>query len=606
MLGSGTSHGVPMIGCECATCRSTDPRDRRSRASILIRLHDGPSVLVDTSPDLRAQALAHGVSRVDAILYTHSHADHVMGLDEVRRFNVLQKSAIPCYGDERTLGDLRRIYSYIFDPTTPQRAAGFRRSSLFRIAGEFSIGPATFVPVPLLHGSRRIFGYRVGTFAYLTDCSAIPEASWPLLERRAHADSGCAARAAASHAFLAGRSARGRGAARRRSAPISRTCVTICRTRRPARGCLPAWSWHMMASRLRSISASTVRVIIHYPDDPRPARWHQPVLALGNFDGMHRGHLKIIERVRRGAEERGRSAVAMTFDPHPSKIVRPDKAPPLLMTNQQKLEALARAGMHGVADRPLHAGAGAVGSGDVRAARARRVAARRGGLGGREFSVRPRSRRQFFAAAQPRRALRVPRGEDRSRPLQGVRRQQHAHPAAGRRRAGGRGGRAARPSLLRSTDRSCTGSIADAGSDFPRRISARENELIPPHGVYATTVTLDGVAYPSVTNIGRRPTFENSRGRVIETHVLDFDRDLYGANAEAGFCAAPARREAVRRSRGAEGADRGRSRRRRASCSIGWACKSYVGHAAVQHARRDRKKSSRRRRTSSSGCTRAA
>ncbi len=89
--------------------------------------------------------------------------------------------------------------------------------------------------------------------------------------------------------------------------------------------------------------------VIHFPDDPRPARWHQPVLALGNFDGMHRGHLKIIERVRRGAEERGSTAVAMTFEPHPSKIVRPDKAPPLLMTPQQKLESLARAGMHGVA-----------------------------------------------------------------------------------------------------------------------------------------------------------------------------------------------------------------------------------------------------------------
>src|SRR5688500_10572284 len=89
--------------------------------------------------------------------------------------------------------------------------------------------------------------------------------------------------------------------------------------------------------------------VIHYPDDPRPPLWRQPVLALGNFDGMHRGHLKIIERVRRGAEERGSTAVAMTFDPHPSKIVRPDKAPPLLMTHQQKLEALARGGMHRVA-----------------------------------------------------------------------------------------------------------------------------------------------------------------------------------------------------------------------------------------------------------------
>jgi phosphoribosyl 1,2-cyclic phosphate phosphodiesterase len=180
VLGSGTSHGVPMIGCECATCRSTDPRDRRFRASVLIQVGDGPSVLIDTTTDLRSQALAHGVKRVDAIIYTHSHADHVMGLDEVRRFNVLQKSAIPCYADARTLGDLRRIYSYMFDPDTP-KGGGIPQVVLVEIAGEFSLGAATVVPVPLMHGSRKIFGYRIGSFAYLTDCSAIPDESWPLL-----------------------------------------------------------------------------------------------------------------------------------------------------------------------------------------------------------------------------------------------------------------------------------------------------------------------------------------------------------------------------------------------------------------------------------------
>jgi phosphoribosyl 1,2-cyclic phosphate phosphodiesterase len=180
VLGTGTSHGVPMIGCECDTCRSTDPRDRRSRASVLIQLESGQSVLIDTSPDLRMQALTHNVKRVDAIVYTHSHADHIMGLDEVRRFNVLQKSAIPCYGDERTLGDLRRIYSYVFNPDTP-RGGGVPQVVPVRVAGEFCIGAATFVPVPLLHGSRMILGYRIGSFAYLTDCSGIPAASWPLL-----------------------------------------------------------------------------------------------------------------------------------------------------------------------------------------------------------------------------------------------------------------------------------------------------------------------------------------------------------------------------------------------------------------------------------------
>jgi len=180
VLGTGTSHGVPMIGCDCATCTSTDPRDRRYRASILIQA-DGASVLVDTTPDLRSQALAHNVRRVDAIVYTHSHADHVMGLDEVRRFNILQRSAIPCYGDERTLKDLRRIYAYIFDSDTPP-GGGLPQVVMTRIAGEFCVGPATFVPVPILHGSRTILGYRIGSFAYLTDCSSVPDASWPLLE----------------------------------------------------------------------------------------------------------------------------------------------------------------------------------------------------------------------------------------------------------------------------------------------------------------------------------------------------------------------------------------------------------------------------------------
>jgi phosphoribosyl 1,2-cyclic phosphate phosphodiesterase len=180
VLGTGTSHGVPMIGCECATCHSTDPRDRRSRASIYIQIDEGPSVLVDTTPDLRMQALTYGLKRVDAIVYTHSHADHIMGLDEVRRFNVLQKSAIPCYGDARTLEDLRRIYAYVFE-SGPKFGGGIPQVTTARVAGEFCIGAATFVPVPILHGSRTILGYRIGSFAYLTDCSAIPDASWPLL-----------------------------------------------------------------------------------------------------------------------------------------------------------------------------------------------------------------------------------------------------------------------------------------------------------------------------------------------------------------------------------------------------------------------------------------
>jgi phosphoribosyl 1,2-cyclic phosphate phosphodiesterase len=180
-LGTGTSHGVPMIGCGCGTCTSADPRDRRTRPSILIDTDGGASVLIDTATDLRAQALACGVTRVDAILFTHSHADHILGLDDVRRFNALKGGAIPAWADERSADDIRRTFFYIFDSATP-RGGGIPDIDLRVVDGAIDLGGASFAPVPILHGARRILGWRVGRFAYLTDCSAIPDGSWPLLE----------------------------------------------------------------------------------------------------------------------------------------------------------------------------------------------------------------------------------------------------------------------------------------------------------------------------------------------------------------------------------------------------------------------------------------
>ncbi len=169
-----------MIGCRCGTCRSTDPRDRRSRPSILFEMGGGVRVLVDTTPDLRSQALALDLDRVDAILFTHCHADHVMGLDEVRRFNVLQQAAIPCYGDARTLTELRRTFAYIFDGA--DEGGGVPRVHLYPLGGPFSIGAEECTPVPVWHGRRKILGFRLRDFAYLTDCSGIPDTSWALLD----------------------------------------------------------------------------------------------------------------------------------------------------------------------------------------------------------------------------------------------------------------------------------------------------------------------------------------------------------------------------------------------------------------------------------------
>jgi phosphoribosyl 1,2-cyclic phosphate phosphodiesterase len=180
-LGTGTSHGVPMIGCDCATCRSDDPRDDRLRPSVLVESDAGDAILVDAGPDLRAQALRFGVRRVDAVVFTHGHADHILGLDEIRRYNAIQKRAMPLYGDAPTLVDIERMFAYVFDPATP-RGGGLPQLELRRIDGPFTVGSQPVVPVPIMHGQRPILGLRMGGFAYLTDCSRVPDESWPLLE----------------------------------------------------------------------------------------------------------------------------------------------------------------------------------------------------------------------------------------------------------------------------------------------------------------------------------------------------------------------------------------------------------------------------------------
>lgn len=176
-LGSGTSTGVPMIGCKCATCRSSDPRDSRTRSSVLFRWHDGAAlrqVLVDTSTDLRFQALREGLNRIDAVLYTHSHADHVHGLDELRSFNFIQKTDIPCYGSVETLEKIRSRFDYIFVPGGYE-GGGLPKLTLHAVEDNFELFGMKIEVLPVRHGPTRVFGYRVGPIAYITDCNEMPE-----------------------------------------------------------------------------------------------------------------------------------------------------------------------------------------------------------------------------------------------------------------------------------------------------------------------------------------------------------------------------------------------------------------------------------------------
>lgn len=177
-LGTGTSTGVPVIACRCRVCTSEDPRNRRLRPSILLEWGDR-KVLVDSSTDFRQQALLHRIDRLDAVLYTHCHADHVMGLDDLRIYNFRQRADLPVYGSPGTLRDLRRTFWYAFSPT--QEGGGKPRLDLRPVEGPFDLFGVRVEPVPLWHGDLEVFGYKIGRFAYCTDCNRIPEPSLDLL-----------------------------------------------------------------------------------------------------------------------------------------------------------------------------------------------------------------------------------------------------------------------------------------------------------------------------------------------------------------------------------------------------------------------------------------
>jgi phosphoribosyl 1,2-cyclic phosphate phosphodiesterase len=180
-LGTGTSHGVPMIGCTCAVCRSTDPRDTRLRPSIYVDVPGCAKILVDASPDLRQQALTHGLTRIDAVLFTHGHADHILGLDEVRRFNVMQDGPMPCYANAATWATLRQTFHYIFDGMA-RVGGGIPQLEVHEITGPLTLQGVHVQPVPLWHGPMPVLGFRLGDFAYLTDCNRLADDAWALVE----------------------------------------------------------------------------------------------------------------------------------------------------------------------------------------------------------------------------------------------------------------------------------------------------------------------------------------------------------------------------------------------------------------------------------------
>jgi riboflavin kinase/FMN adenylyltransferase len=274
--------------------------------------------------------------------------------------------------------------------------------------------------------------------------------------------------------------------------------------------------------------------VIHFPDDPRPVTWRSPVLALGNFDGLHRGHVKIIERIQRGAGERGGTSVVLTFDPHPPRVLRPDKAPPLLMTKTQKLHALARAGVQGAAvvrftremsqwepDKFvktvlvdwLRVAEVWVGAdflfGRDRTGNFTLLRSLGAQHGFRVEKIDPVRYKDFIVSSTRIRRLVSEGRVDEAGALLG-----HHYAIEGTVVEGEKRGR-------------------EIG--FPTANLATTNDLLPPHGVYATAVTIDGALHPSVTNIGQRPTFGDQLQTTIETHILRTTVELYGRSLRVAF-----------------------------------------------------------------------
>ena len=179
-LGTGTSTGVPVVGCRCRVCSSSHPYNQRLRQSVAIEAQ-GKHFLIDTTPDLRLQLLRHPIPRLDFVLFTHSHSDHLMGLDDIRPFNFRQREPIRAYANAMTTRAIRRAFSYIWDMST-QIGGGKPQLELHEVDGPFSHDGIEIVPIPVEHGDWTILGFRLGTFAYITDTNGIPPASMKLLE----------------------------------------------------------------------------------------------------------------------------------------------------------------------------------------------------------------------------------------------------------------------------------------------------------------------------------------------------------------------------------------------------------------------------------------
>jgi phosphoribosyl 1,2-cyclic phosphate phosphodiesterase len=561
VLGSGTSMGVPTLGCPCRVCKSNDPHDKRLRPSLLIS-RGGQNVVIDTTPDFRQQALRVGLDRLDAILLTHGHADHILGFDDIRPFNLRQRSALPVYSNEETFRIIRRVFAYVFDdkPTLSTVPS----VNLYDMQHPAELLGIPFIPVPLLHGEMEVLGFRFGRAAYLTDFSRIPDSSMALLQ---------------------GLEVLVLDALRDIPHPMHQTveqALAIIQQLKPRR----AWFTHI-AHDLPHAETNERLVRMGFPhvqlaydglefdvqvdaadglslnqEKPRQSQFaandsgstrlsafstsqawasryatygHTSVLAIGNFDGIHLGHQAILRATVERARALSAVSTALTFDPSPRKVLRPETAPLRLSTNAQRMEWFNALGLEAVVVLPFTLDLARLSPEEFVEQILLRDLHIKAVLVGENFKFGHKQAGDVkllseLGAKHGFAVVIVPpvvyRGEIVSSTI--IRREVAAGDVSHAARLLGR------PFAL--TGEVVSGTGTGRRFTFPTLNLAAEQELLPARGVYVTRTCLDGEtrSHRSVTNIGVRPTF-NGSSLSIETHLLDTQLTAAAKRIEVRF-----------------------------------------------------------------------